>query len=66
MKPLVLIASAILVAACSSLSSPIPGTPRASATSAGGHCLLEGSPCSGTSQCCSQFCANNECVTRDP
>jgi hypothetical protein len=63
MKPIIIVATALLVAACSSLSSPMPGVAR---VSSGGHCLLEGSPCGATSQCCSQFCANSECETRDP
>jgi hypothetical protein len=66
MKLLVLAASALLVAACSSLSDPGPTTPREARMSPGGKCLLESSPCTTYSSCCSGFCAAGECTTRDP
>ncbi len=69
MKPaflLVAMSAAFVVAACSAVTGPSSGTPRAAMTSSYGQCLLEGSPCRTTGECCSQFCANYECVTRDP
>ncbi len=69
MKPaslLVTLAAAFVVAACSSVTGPSSGAPRTASISSGGQCLLEGSACRTTGECCSQFCANFECVTRDP
>jgi hypothetical protein len=38
-----------------------PGTPLAP-----GQCLSKGTACTLNKDCCSQFCANGQCVTNQP